>query len=81
MSSGIPLKVVEYVEKHLRSPAMREQMMSLLNRIALGECVTWREVANTSVKLHFQKLRAMGLLVGVIRGPGRRACLEFAETG
>jgi len=47
----------------------------------LGECVTWREVASTSIKLHFQKLRAAGLLVGVIRGPGRRACLEFAETG
>ncbi|MEM1893514.1 MAG: hypothetical protein QXV95_07985 [Sulfolobales archaeon] len=53
MGSGISPKVAEYVEKYLRSPAVREQMMFLLNRIALGECVTWSEVASTSVKLHF----------------------------
>ncbi|MEM4665465.1 MAG: hypothetical protein QW271_06940 [Sulfolobales archaeon] len=53
MGSSIPPKVAECVEKYLRSPAMREQMVFLLNRIALGECVTWSEVASTSVKLHF----------------------------
>ncbi|MEM3988764.1 MAG: hypothetical protein QXZ22_09260 [Sulfolobales archaeon] len=81
MGSGTPPKVAEYVKKYLRSPAMREQMMFLLNRIALGECVTWSEVASTSIKLHFQKLRAAGMLVCVIRSLDRRSCLvKYLDT-
>jgi hypothetical protein len=72
-------EILEYVEKHTRSPAIREQLLAVLRRIASGECVTWADVRNSSLKQHFQALRRSGLLVAVIRS-GRRACLEFASS-
>jgi len=73
----LPKEVLDYVEKHTRSPAVREQLLAVLKRIASGECVTWADIRSTSLKQHFQTLRRSGLLVAVIRS-GKRACLEFA---
>ena len=73
----IPREVLDYVEKHTRSPAVREHLLAVLRRIASGECVTWADIRGTSLKQHFQALRRSGLLIAVIRS-GRRACLEFA---
>ncbi len=78
MSEKIPPKIMEYLEKHVRSPTIMEQAVAFLQRIASGECVTWAEINKTSAKQHFQKMRALGLLIAVIRS-GRRACLEFSE--
>jgi hypothetical protein len=75
----LPQEILEYVEKHTRSPAVREQLLAVLRRIASGECVTWADVRSSSLKQHFQALRRSGLLVAVIRS-GRRACLEFAPS-
>jgi len=77
VASVLPKEVLDYVERHTRSPAVREQLLAVLSRIASGDCVTWADVRGTSLKQHFQTLRRMGLLVAVIRS-GRRACLEFA---
>jgi len=75
----LPQEILEYVERHTRSPAIREQLLAVLRRIASGECVTWADVRSSSLKQHFQALRRSGLLVAVI-GSGRRACLEFASS-
>ncbi|MCC6014267.1 MAG: hypothetical protein LM564_01010 [Desulfurococcaceae archaeon] len=44
------LEVLEYVEEHTRSPAIGEQLLAVLRRIASGECVTRADVGNGSLK-------------------------------
>lgn len=68
MEESLPPKLKEYVEENTRESYTRISLVRFLTRVMSGECISWKDVKNTSLKRHVIKLRRLGLL-----------CIEIAD--